>query len=93
MTTPPTPDPTQEPEPGTPDTGDTPDVDVDVNVDNGDDARGRGRRRRGRGQVTSPRYEADYRRLDQKVNALLVITGINLVLLVLAWIGLIDLAT
>ena len=34
--TPPAPEPKPDDEPGTPDTGDTPDVDVDVTVDNGD---------------------------------------------------------
>jgi hypothetical protein len=43
--------------------------------------------------VTSPRYEADYRRLDAKLNGLLAITGINLVLLLLALFGVIDLVT
>lgn len=43
--------------------------------------------------TTPPLRDADHKRLDSKLTALLVITGVNLVLLVAAWIGLIDLAT
>jgi hypothetical protein len=42
---------------------------------------------------TGPFRESDYRRLDTKINALLVITGVNLLILLLGLIGVIDLAT
>jgi hypothetical protein len=44
--------------------------------------------------VTTPGLRDDqYRRLDGKLNALLAITGINLVILLLALFGVIDLVT
>ena len=42
---------------------------------------------------TPPLRDAEHKRLDQKLTGLLVITGINLLLLVAAWVGIIDLAT
>ena len=43
--------------------------------------------------TTGPIRDSDYRRLDSKVTALLVITGINLIILLLGLLGVLDLAT
>ena len=43
--------------------------------------------------MTMPPRDSDYRRLDQKVTALLVITGITLIILIAAILGWLDLAT
>ena len=43
--------------------------------------------------TTPPLRDAEHKRLDAKLTGLLVITGINLLLLIAAWIGIIDLAT
>ena len=40
-----------------------------------------------------PLRDAEHRRLDAKLTGLLVITGLNLLLLIAAWIGIIDIAT
>lgn len=43
--------------------------------------------------MTAPLRDDQYRRLDTKLTALLVVTGLNLLLLIAAWVGIIDLAT
>jgi hypothetical protein len=43
--------------------------------------------------MTAPRYDPDYKRLDAKVTALLVITGITLLILIAALLGWLDLVT
>ena len=43
--------------------------------------------------TTPPLRDAEHRRLDAKITGLLVITGLNLLLLIAAWIGIIDIAT
>ena len=43
--------------------------------------------------MTLPPRDSDYRRLDQKVTALLVVTGLNLLILIAALLGWLDLAT
>lgn len=41
--------------------------------------------------TTPPLRDSEHRRLDQKLNALLVVTGLNLLLLIAAWLGWINL--
>ena len=42
--------------------------------------------------MTTPPYDPHYKRLDQKINAVLAVVVINLILLVLASLNVIDLA-
>jgi hypothetical protein len=41
--------------------------------------------------VTAPMNESDHRKLDNKLNIVLGITVVNLLLIIAAWIGWIDL--